>query len=303
MVHDWLEPLGPVQVQRAVRSEERAVDVLAHATRTNPRWRQILGLWGRMATGWTGIEVYRNPVTAAEVQSAQAKGIDLWDELKRRARRKGRRAGEVRRPQMWVITPTMSAELREHLALRPMEAWVRGFLHVSEGWSVAVVVAHELPATPETLFLRLLGRAGVQREAFAELETLSREHPLRRMTVTHVLRYRKEAEETSRPTQEQREVVMQTQAWVEKWERDLIARGEAEGEARGEARGKAAAVLAVLHSREVEVTSGTEERISECADVAELDRWLAHAAKVERVEDLFASSKTKAAARKPKKRR
>ena len=84
-----------------------------------------------------------------------------------------------------------------------------------------------------------------------------------------------------------------------------VAQGRAEGEAAGEAKGEARAVLAVLRSREVVVDAAAEKRITACADLAELDRWIARAAKVARVEELFspAEPKKKSAAKKsPKKR-
>ena len=298
MLTEWLEPLGSVEVEKGLRSEERAVDVVAHAYRANPSWRSALGLWGQMARGWMGIEVYRNAVGVEEVASGQAKGIDLWAELVRRAKRRGLPRGRVKRPTMWVVTPTLSAQQRKQLALRPMPGWPQGFLHVAAGWGVAVVVVHDLVQTEGTLFLRLFGRGRVQGQALAELDALPSGHPLRRPTAIHVLRFRREAELAIRPTAEQREILMQTQAWVEKWERDLIAQGEAAGEARGEAageaRGKAEAVLAVLRAREVEVDSETEERILECEDLRQLERWLTRAAKATQVEELFASAKKSA---------
>jgi hypothetical protein len=68
------------------------------------------------------------------------------------------------------------------------------------------------------------------------------------------------------------------------------AEGKAEGEAEGEARGEAKAILTVLRSRDIAVDAASEARILGCHDLAELDRWLARAAKVARVEELFSGA-------------
>ncbi|HEU4406845.1 MAG TPA: hypothetical protein VFS43_16375 [Polyangiaceae bacterium] len=56
-----------------------------------------------------------------------------------------------------------------------------------------------------------------------------------------------------------------------------LREGEAKGLREGEAKGKAAALLTVLSARGLEVDGATRARIEACADVAQLDRWLARA--------------------------
>jgi len=55
------------------------------------------------------------------------------------------------------------------------------------------------------------------------------------------------------------------------------AEGMAEGKAEGMAEGKAEAVLAVLAARRIAVPDEVRARITTCADLALLDRWLARA--------------------------
>jgi flagellar biosynthesis/type III secretory pathway protein FliH len=42
-----------------------------------------------------------------------------------------------------------------------------------------LIAIHQLPRTPETLWLRILGKGGVQKQAIAELATLPEDNPLR----------------------------------------------------------------------------------------------------------------------------
>jgi flagellar biosynthesis/type III secretory pathway protein FliH len=91
--------------------------------------------------------------------------------------------------------------------------------------------------------LRLLGRDRVQAQALDELGRLPNEHPLRRETTVRVLRWRAEALQQARPTEADRELIMNSARLVTQWENRLRREGKAEGKAEGlregEARGKA----------------------------------------------------------------
>jgi hypothetical protein len=52
-----------------------------------------------------------------------------------------------------------------------------GIYFLSTGLKTVVVAIHQLPSTPETLFLRVLGRGKVQRQAVEELEALANNSP------------------------------------------------------------------------------------------------------------------------------
>jgi hypothetical protein len=47
----------------------------------------------------------------------------------------------------------------------------------------AIVAIHQLPRTPDTLWLRILGRGRVQQQAIDELEALPEENPFRSMAL------------------------------------------------------------------------------------------------------------------------
>ena len=65
------------------------------------------------------------------------------------------------------------------------------------------------------------------------------------------------------------------------------ARGRAEGEARGRAEGRAAAILAVLQARGIAISDEQAQRVTSCADLALLGRWLARAATATSVSAVF----------------
>ena len=82
------------------------------------------------------------------------------------------------------------------------------------------------------------------------------------------------------------------QPFLSQIERRAFARVAAEGEALGEYRGKVEAkteaILKILTKRGVSITEAHRERILECSDLAELDRWFDRALTAVAIDELFA---------------
>lgn len=57
-----------------------------------------------------------------------------------------------------------------------------------------------------------------------------------------------------------------------------------EGRAQGEAR----LLLRILDSRSITMPDAIRERIANCTDLAELDRWADQAASIDTIDELFA---------------
>lgn len=68
----------------------------------------------------------------------------------------------------------------------------------------------------------------------------------------------------------------------------LIEETYLEGEAEGKAEERAQLVLRVLRNRGMDVSDGTRERVTACADLDVLGRWIDFAFTVGRAEELFA---------------
>lgn len=71
------------------------------------------------------------------------------------------------------MTPTASQALLTGFSATPdIENWLRGIYLFGIHFRTGIVVIHQLPETPETLWLRILGRGGVQQRAIEELTAL-----------------------------------------------------------------------------------------------------------------------------------
>ena len=137
-----------------------------------------LGLLGRMATNYAIFEPFRNPVSRSEIRSCIGKLFDIHADLERQAKRNETRINETELAQLWIFTPTASVDILESFNGTLDETnWGKGIYFLSTGLKTVVVVIHQLPSTPETLFLRVLGRGKVQRQAVEELEALANNSP------------------------------------------------------------------------------------------------------------------------------
>ncbi|AFZ60609.1 hypothetical protein ACOWPH_20450 [Anabaena sp. PCC 7938] len=82
-------------------------------------------------------------------------------------------------PNYGFFTPTASVEILESCEGTLDETnWGKGIYFLPKLFKTVVVAIHQLPSTPETLFLRILGRGKVQRQAVEELEALANNSPL-----------------------------------------------------------------------------------------------------------------------------
>jgi hypothetical protein len=104
--------------------------------------------------------------------------FDIHAEIERQGKRNNTKTNNQELPFLWILTPTASEELLSGCnATQDLENWGAGVYFTGKVFKTGIIVIHQLPSTPETLFLRLLGRGKVQRQAVEELEALANNHP------------------------------------------------------------------------------------------------------------------------------
>ncbi len=134
---------------------------------------------GLLATNPSLFEPFRNPATPNEICNCLLKLLEVRGEFQRQANRKKKRLNEEDVPKLWVLTPTAPATTLEGFGAKPDENWREGIYFLPSYLRTAVVIIHQLPRTPETLWLRILGKGTVQQQAIDELEALPADNPLR----------------------------------------------------------------------------------------------------------------------------
>ncbi|XZN95270.1 MAG: flagellar assembly protein H [Microcoleus sp.] len=179
-LEEMLSPIGTVNVGRDVTSEVREIDVYFTPGTPIPEYTQNLGLLGKMANTTAIFEPFRNPIAVSDVWNCASKLFDLRRELDRQARRENTRYDDAKLPFLWILTPTASKSLVSGFGgILNLSNWLEGIYFFPEHWRGAIVVIHQLPETPETLWLRILGKGKVQQRAIGELSALATDDPLR----------------------------------------------------------------------------------------------------------------------------
>ncbi|MEQ8752024.1 MAG: flagellar assembly protein H [Coleofasciculus sp. G1-WW12-02] len=179
-----LSPIGIVETSRDIAGEVREVDVYFTPTSISNDYLLSLGLLGRFATTSAVFEPFRNAVTSEQICDCISKLFDLHRELRRRARRESTSLNPSELPRLWILTPTASTPLLDSFgALGDEQNWLNGLYFLHEAFRTAIVVIHQLPRIPETLWLRLLGKGTVQQQAIEEITALPEDSQRRQSTL------------------------------------------------------------------------------------------------------------------------
>jgi hypothetical protein len=179
-LEELLSPMGTVNVGRDVTSEVREIDVYFTPSNAIPEYSETLGLLGKMANTTAIFEPFRNPANVSEICSCLGKLLDVRGELERKFRRENTRYDDGQLPKLWILMPTASKALVDSFnAIPDTENWMQGIYFFGESLRTAIVAIHQLPETPETLWLRILGKGGVQQRAISQLSALAADDPLR----------------------------------------------------------------------------------------------------------------------------
>jgi hypothetical protein len=91
-----------------------------------------------------------------------------------------------------------------------------------------VVAINQLPPTPETLWLRILGRGATQEQAIAELIALPLGNPLRRNVLELISIWRVNLQRKENLTEDERELIMNLSPAYLQWREDTLREGRQE---------------------------------------------------------------------------
>ncbi len=128
--------------------------------------------------------------------------------MKRRANAKNTQLQDSETPKLWVLTPTISKPRLSGFNVNQKEGWLSGVYFLGDTLRAAIVVIHQLPQTPETLWLRLLGRGNVQEQAIIELQALPLNHPYKKATLELVYNLRENLRVNQQLEDDDRELIM-----------------------------------------------------------------------------------------------
>jgi hypothetical protein len=231
---ELLQPLGEVATSRKVAAEIREIDVYYAPTSPSTSANLELGLLGKFAVEPALIEPFRNAATIAEIRSCINKLFDIFAELKRQAKSDNNRILESELPRLWILTPTTSESILAGFRTNiDLDNWAGEVHFLGDYFRTAIVAIHQLPRTPATLWLRILGKGKVQQQAIDELEALPLEYPLRAKAIDILLSLKTTLEVNQNIDQEDRELIMRLSSIYEQKLAEVKQEGRQEGRQEG----------------------------------------------------------------------
>jgi len=268
---DYLEELlksyGKVEASSRVAGEVREIDVLFTPFPEQNADIESLGLLGKLATTPAIFEPYRNPASKEEICDCLYKLLQVRGAFKREAKRNETKIIENNLPKLWILTPTASKNLLSGFKATLKADSLSGIYYLGEFLRTAIIVIHQLPRTQETLWLRLLGRGTVQKQAIDELVALPSNQPYVKITLELLYNLQENLRiNQNRETEtEDRELIMRL-APLYQQDRELARQeGEQQGEQRGLQRGlqqgEQQLIIRQLNRRVGEIESSLIERV------------------------------------------
>jgi hypothetical protein len=228
---ELLYPLGTVEIAREISDEPNEVDILfiPHSSPSTPP--ASIGFLSRLAEQTCGIEVFRNQPDLFEVRNCLKKLYTYFSELNRGADRNDIRLKESSLGKLWIISTTASENLLNDFgATLDSEVNCPGVYSLHKALKASIIAVNQLPVTGDTLWLRVLGKGGVQKRAVSEFLALPDTHPYRNNTLRMLTNLRIVVLNQTDSSEEDREDVMQLSTAYLEWEQKTLEQGEQRGE-------------------------------------------------------------------------
>jgi hypothetical protein len=239
----FLSPFGQAEISLEIPSEVHQVDVYF--------------ILGRIAQTPCLFEAFRNPVQSDHLLDCQEKLNAVRHELARKAKSEKRRLRKQDRPWLWVISPSVSAQVLSGLEIRAKAKWSQGVYFLPKDQRIGVIALNQLPVTQATLWLRVFGRGDVQIAAIAELLALPPQHPFRAHALEQLANLRITIQARHNLDQDERGLVMTLSQAYQQWRVETLQEGRQEGRQEG----KAELVLRQLSRRVGAINDTTRSQI------------------------------------------
>jgi len=219
---DLLEPLG-----RATSS----FDVFFVPVSSQADAPELLGVFASIGTTPCALEVFCNApddsdIEDSDIEDSLNKLYGLRADQRRRTERGAGTPAEL--PQLWVLSPTLSESFRERFGAVARPDWLSGVYAAPAGYRMNLIAIHQLPVTPETLMLRVLGRGQVQRAAVEEVRALP-ESPTVERVLELLENWRDTIELRDNRSIDEEEVLMNLSPAYLRWREENRQEGHQEG--------------------------------------------------------------------------
>jgi len=221
---------GKVKVNFEIHAERRYVDIYFEpkATTTSTPLFKTLGLLGQMIEHTCLLEPFRSPPTINDVNNCILKLLSVHNKLQTdRSRHDEKPLPQEQLPRLWILATSASEPLLNSYAAQPDLLWGKGVYFLQEPLLTAIVAIDRLPTTPQTLYLRMLGKGSTQQRAIEEFFTLfPQTEPLGKYVLELLAKYRIQLETLEQLTEEEEDLFMNLESVYLKWKEDTRLEGQ-----------------------------------------------------------------------------
>ncbi|MBO3461198.1 DUF4351 domain-containing protein [Aetokthonos hydrillicola Thurmond2011] len=287
---ELLSPVGKVEISREVTDEARQIDILFSPSSPAIVPPESLGLLGRLVTQTSSIEIFRNQPNLFQVLMCANKLYSYFAELNRQARREDTSLDFKGLGKLLIISTTASVDLLEGFgATLDSEINCDGVYSFPKNWFGSIIAVNKLPVTNGTLWLRILGKGKVQRNAVDELLALPDTNVYKQSTLRLIANWRILTMKQSNLTDEDQEIIMNLSTAYVEWEQKTLEQGKESGREEGRLEGEQKIILRLVNQRFGEIGQPlieqirklSTEQLEELTDVlftlsatTDLEQWL-----------------------------
>jgi hypothetical protein len=241
-LQDFLEPIGTVERSFEIPGEAKHADIW-FIPNQDTTLRQDLGLLGRLLTSPCILEPFSGGPSRQEVKTCLLKLLWIQEDQRRRQVQADNLA------RLWILASRMDMPVINDFGGQPVPDWPQGVYFTAPELNTVFVVINQLPVTPDTLWIRLLGRGKTLERAITELLTLPKDDNRRAQALKLLTNWRVSLQLKNPQEEEEREFMATlSQAYLE-WEQQTEQRGITLGEQLGAQREAVALSLRQLARR------------------------------------------------------
>jgi hypothetical protein len=166
---------GEIKVNYEIHAERRYVDIYFEpkATTASKPLFKALGLLGQMVEQTCLLEPFRSSPNISDVNNCILKLLSVHNKLQTdQSRHDKKPLTQEQLPRLWILATSASEPLLNSYRTQQDLLWGKGVYFLQEPLLTAIVAIDRLPITPQTLYLRMLGKGSTQQQAIEEFFSL-----------------------------------------------------------------------------------------------------------------------------------
>lgn len=277
-----LSACGQVIPNFALLGEERAIDVFFAPHPDSPPDPAELGVLALIAQKPALLEPFRSGLADEDIETCLMKLFMVNAQL----RNKNTNIPSTIPPHLWIIAAEVSDRILTDFGGIIDPEMGEGFYKLTKGFKTTIIAVEELPTTPETLWLRLMGKGRTQEDAIADLLMLPESDVKRSSALNLLVSWRINMEIMEQVEQEERRILMALSQVYLEWEKQTKRLGIAEGIDQGLQQERQATIENIIQLRFGEIDQDLQVIIPQWMnlDQTEYTRLLLQLAQLSKAE-------------------